>query len=83
MNYLNERTKKCAEYLVLNNSTIRETAKVFNISKSTLHSDFHNRLSKFDNKLYKTVIAILETNYKEKHIRGGESTKNKYKKRTR
>ena len=79
MNYINERTKKCALYLILNKSTIRETAKKFNISKSTLHSDIHTRLIYIDKILYKNVVSILNNNYKEKHIRGGESTKRKYK----
>ncbi len=81
MNYIEERTLRCAKYLVLNNSTVRKTASVFNLSKSTLHSDLHKHLKKLDICLYNEVKEILRKNYEEKHIRGGESTKNKYKKR--
>lgn len=82
MNYLDLRTYECARYLVKNKTTIRNTAKKFNLSKSTLHSDFHKRLPKIDKNLYNTVINILKINYENKHIRGGESTKMRYKKRT-
>ena len=79
MNYLEKRTVICAKYLVKNSSTVRKTANKFNLSKSTLHSDIHKRLPYVNKPLYEKVVKILETNYKEKHIRGGESTKNKYK----
>ena len=66
MNYLEARTISCAKYLVENNSTVRETAKEFNLSKSTLHSDLHKRLPKINKKLYKKVVYLLEKNFKEK-----------------
>ena len=81
MNYIEKRTIECAKYLVLNNSTIRQTAKKFNLSKSTLHQNLHKHLKPNNAKLYYSVIEILNKNFSEKHIRGGESTKNRYKKR--
>ena len=83
MNYIDKRTLDCAKYLINYNSTIRKTAQNFNLSKSTLHSDFHKRLPKIDKKLYCCVMDILDKNYQEKHIRGGQSTKNKFKKQTK
>ena len=80
MNYIENRTIECAKYLILNNSTIRKTAKKFNLSKSTLHQNIHKYLIKNDD-LYVQVVKILDKNFKEKHIRGGETTKNRYKKR--
>ena len=78
MNYIEKRTIECAKYIVLNSATIRQTAKKFNLSKSTLHSDFHKRLPNIDVVLYAKVVHILNKNNQEKHLRGGESTKNKY-----
>ena len=75
------RAEIFAHYIVDNNSTIRKTAKYFDISKSTVHNDVSNKLKVYNLELYCLVKKILEKNFTEKHIRGGESTKNKYKKR--
>lgn len=72
------RARELACYIIDNNSTIRQTAKWFGYSKSTVHNDVSNRLKKIDYSLYKRVNKILKINFEEKHIRGGESTKNKY-----
>lgn len=72
------RARELASYIIDNNSTIRQTAKWFGYSKSTVHNDVSNRLKKIDYSLYKRVNKILKINFEEKHIRGGESTKNKY-----
>lgn len=67
------------EYILDNGATVRATAKVFKISKSTVHKDVTGRL-RFDNpQLYKQVKAVLEKNKSERHIRGGMATKRKYK----
>ena len=73
-----ERTIKCAEYIVENKATVRETAKVFGIGKSTVHADLRKRLAVLDEELYKKTSRILEINLEERHVRGGESTKKKY-----
>ena len=74
------RTKKLAMFLIEQNSTVRETAKVFGISKSTVHYDLTKRLPKYDLYLYEKVRQILDLNFEEKNIRGGISTREKYKK---
>lgn len=74
------RAEIFAHYIVDNNSTIRKTAKYFDISKSTVHNDVSNKLKSYNLELYYLVKKILDKNFTEKHIRGGESTKNKYKK---
>ncbi len=76
-----ERAKEFARYIIDNNATVRKTASVFKISKSTVHKDVSYRLKNIDYSLYKQVKAVLDTNLKERHIRGGIATKNKYLKR--
>lgn len=65
-------------YLTIHNTTIRDVAKNFNVSKSTVHKDLKERLPKIDGLLAKKVSAILEHNYLTRHIRGGEKTRQKY-----
>lgn len=77
-NVLLERSEEFARYIISNKTTIRETAKHFGYSKSTVHNDVSNKLKKTNKKLFLKVNKILKNNFQEKHIRGGESTKNKY-----
>lgn len=72
-----ERTVKEAWYIYLNKNTIRNTAKHFGVSKSTVHNDLQNRLPKINSKLYKKVCDVLKFNFSIKHIRGGEVVKRK------
>jgi putative DeoR family transcriptional regulator (stage III sporulation protein D) len=67
------------EYILDTGATVRATAKVFKISKSTVHKDVTERLSHDNPQLYKEVKAVLEKNKQERHIRGGMATKIKYK----
>lgn len=79
MNYLvKERASMLGEYIVENNATVRATAKVFGISKSTVHMDVSQRLKKVDPSLYGQVRKVLEINKAQRHIRGGLATKKKY-----
>ena len=68
-----------AQYIVATKSTIRQTAKVYGISKSTVHNDLSKKLKYISKDLYKQVQIILQYNFENKHIKGGESTRNKYK----
>lgn len=76
-----------AEYIVNTGATVRGAAKVFGVSKSTVHKDVAERLKKVDKTLYKKVKKVLNKNLSERHVRGGEATKRKYlnltKKKTR
>lgn len=72
------RTKEFANYIIKYNSTIRQCAKVFNVSKSTVHNYLKYKLPFIDKCLYEEVKKILQTNFEEKHIRGGFATKQKY-----
>lgn len=72
------RTIDYALYIIDNNATIRQTAKNFNVAKSTVHYDLKNRLKLYDKELYLQVKQILQNNFNEKHIRGGFATRQKY-----
>jgi len=74
-----ERAVILGEYILDTGATVRATAKVFKISKSTVHKDVTERLSHDNPQLYKEVKAVLEKNKQERHIRGGMATKRKYK----
>ncbi len=76
----NSRCIKIAEYLVGTRCTIRDAAKRFGISKSTVHKDVTVRLRAVDLNLYRRAREVLDINKSERHIRGGEATKRKYKK---
>lgn len=69
-----------ANYMLESKQTIREIAKVFNVSKSTVHKDLHERLVDIDFNLFEKVDNILKYHMDIRHIRGGQSTKEKYKK---
>jgi putative DeoR family transcriptional regulator (stage III sporulation protein D) len=78
MSLTKKRPVLLGEYMVANNATVRTTAAHFGISKSTVHKDVRQRLPELDPPLYKKVEALLELNKKERHIRGGLATKEKY-----
>ncbi len=67
------------EYIIETGATVRAAAKVFKISKSTVHKDVTERLSHENPSLYSEVKLVLDTNKKERHIRGGLATRRKYK----
>ncbi len=66
-------------YLVENNATVRSVASRFGISKSTVHKDVTQTLKNVNRQLYYDVKRVLEKNKEERHIRGGEATRLKYK----
>ena len=74
-----ERCEILGEYIVSTGKTVREVAKKFSISKSTVHKDVTEKLYDTNRQLYKEVKIILEKNKAERHLRGGEATKKKYK----
>ena len=78
MKYINDRVIKEANYIIKTGYTIRELASIFNVSKSTVHKDLHERLLDIDINKYKKVEQILNYHTNIRHIRGGESTRQKY-----
>lgn len=75
---IEERAVNLAHYIVETKETVRSTAKMFGISKSTVHKDVSERLLKINPELAKEVRKILDENKSERHIRGGMATKMKY-----
>lgn len=67
-----------AEYMKKTNKTLREIAKVFGVSKSTVHKDLKERLKNINYTLFLEVATILKHHIETRHIKGGESTKKKY-----
>ena len=78
--FYEERIIKLANYILDNQTTIRATAKVFGLAKSTVHHDLSFKLKYLNYSLYLQVKKLLENNFNIKHIHGGESTKLKYEK---
>lgn len=76
--YIEERAIDIANYIIENNATVRQTAKQFGISKSTVHKDVTDRLMQINPALAKEARKVLDVNKSERHIRGGLATKEKY-----
>lgn len=76
--YIEERAVEIAYYIIENNATVRQTAKEFGISKSTVHKDVTERLSQINKGLATQARHVLDLNKSERHIRGGLATKQKY-----
>lgn len=77
--YIEERVLEVANYIIGSKATIRKTAKVFGVSKSTIHKDMTERLPKINPQIADEAKNILDFNKAERHIRGGKATKMKYK----
>lgn len=73
-----ERAVELGEYMIANKATVRNAAKKFGVSKSTVHKDVSERLKYIDPQLHKKVKDVLETNKAQRHIRGGLATRQKY-----
>ena len=78
--YMEERVIESAIYIIEHNATVRQTAKQFGVSKSTVHKDVSERLPQINQRLAIKVREVLDKNKKERHIRGGLATKAKYEK---
>ena len=76
--YIEERAKKCAEYIVETGCTVRACSAHFSISKSTVHKDVSERLKYIDEEMYERTLKVLSYNLSERHIRGGIATREKY-----
>ncbi len=76
--YIEKRAIEIGTYIVENNATVRQAAKAFGVSKSTVHKDVAERLPQIDSALAKEARSVLDVNKSERHIRGGLATKEKY-----
>lgn len=81
MMYISANKERCeilAAYMVENSATVRTVASKFSVSKSTVHKDVTKNLKNVNPSLYEEVKKVLEKNKEERHLRGGEATKQKY-----
>ena len=76
--YIEERAVEIGTYIIDSNATVRQTAKKFGISKSTVHKDVSERLIWINPALASEVRKVLDVNKAERHIRGGMATREKY-----
>ena len=76
--YIEERAVEIAYYIIEHKATVRQTAKEFGISKSTVHKDCVERLKVINPALAVEVRKVLDVNKQERHIRGGLATREKY-----
>ena len=75
---IERRVLEEAEYITGHGATVRETARVFGVSKSTVHKDMQVRLAGISRALAAETAAVLARNKAERHIRGGEATRRRY-----
>lgn len=76
--YIEERAVEIANYIIESKATVRQAARKFGISKSTVHKDITERLLQINPSLASETRRVLDTNKSERHIRGGMATKEKY-----
>lgn len=73
-----ERAVLLAQYIIEHQATVRQAAKTFGVSKSTVHKDVAQRLRALSPQLYEQCRVVLDQNKSERHIRGGQATRRKY-----
>ena len=76
--YIVSRARTLAEHIAATGDPVRGAGEKFGVSKSTVHKDVTERLRDIDAQLYMRVKEILELNLNERHLRGGNATKEKY-----
>ena len=76
--YIEERAIEIANYMIEHNATVRQAAKNFGISKSTVHKDVTERRVQVNPTLAAQARKVIDVNKSERHIRGGLATKEKY-----
>ena len=76
--YIEKRVLEITDYILQSGATVRQAANRFGVSKSTVHKDLTERLPELNREQYDRVKAVLENNKAERHLRGGEATRQKY-----
>lgn len=79
--HIRRRVLEITDHMIQTKATVRQTARLFNVSKSTVHKDVTERLPSISKQLATEVKVILDQNKAERHIRGGEATRRKYRTR--
>ena len=78
---LDRRACEVAIYMIETSATVRSAAQHFGISKSTVHKDLSQRLPRCNPRLYEQVRTVLDVNKQERHLRGGQATREKYRRK--
>jgi putative DeoR family transcriptional regulator, stage III sporulation protein D len=76
--YIHQRVLDISSYILETRATVRQVARNFGVSKSTVHKDVTERLPQINRQLARQVKKILQSNKAERHLRGGEATRRKY-----
>ncbi len=76
--HIRDRVLELSQYIIENGATVRQAAKRYGVSKSTVHKDITERLPQLNEATAAWVRAVLDTNKAERHLRGGEATRQKY-----
>lgn len=76
--YIEKRVLEVCDYMIATGATVRQAANRFGVSKSTIHKDLVERLPELDKNRFEQVKRVLENNKAERHLRGGEATRQKY-----
>lgn len=79
--YIRRRVLEVGTYIINTKATVRQAADVFDVSKSTIHKDVTERLPRVNKDLARRVKKVLDNNKAERHIRGGEATRKKYRRK--
>lgn len=77
--YIQKRVLEICAYILETRATVRQAAQVYQVSKSTVHKDMTERLPSLNKQMAIEIKNILEYNKSERHLRGGEATRKKYK----
>lgn len=75
---IEKRVLEAAEHIAMTGATVRQTARLLGVSKSTVHKDMEMRLKQLSEPLYKEVSQVFARNKAERHLRGGEATRRRY-----
>jgi len=78
---IEKRVIRAAEHIASTGATVRQTARMLGVSKSTVHKDMETRLPQLSSALAKEVAAVFAKNKAERHLRGGEATRARYAKK--
>lgn len=71
--HIAERAQLVGRHIAETRQTIRQTAQVFGVTKSTIHKDVRDRLPHINRSLALQAFKVLEENYAVRHLRGGEA----------
>ena len=75
---IEKRVRREAEHIASTGATVRQTARLLGVSKSTVHKDMETRLKQLSEPLFQEVAAVFAKNKAERHLRGGEATRRRY-----